>query len=121
MTSRDISALLLTVLIALGIGAVTLAPPAGLPSVPGSDKMHHVLAFALLALPAALLSPRMLWAVVPLAAAFGAGIEVVQPFVGRSAELADWVADMAGLAGGASLGLIVRAMRQLQRRRAINC
>lgn len=116
MTARDISALLLTVLIALGIGAVTLAPPAGLPSVPGSDKMHHVLAFALLALPAALLSPRMLWAVVPLAAAFGAGIEVVQPFVGRSAELADWMADMAGLATGTCAGLLLHGSARLAAR-----
>lgn len=110
MTLRDALALTLTAMIALAICAVTLAPPAGLPSVPGSDKMHHVLAFLLLALPAALVSPRLLWGVVPLAALFGAGIELVQPLVGRSAELADWQADMAGLLIGTALGLSARVM-----------
>lgn len=110
MTLRDVLALILTAVIALAICAATLAPPAGLPSVPGSDKMHHVLAFLLLALPAALVSPRLLWGVVPLAALFGAGIELVQPLVGRSAELADWQADMAGLLIGTALGLSARVM-----------
>lgn len=110
MTLRDALALILTALIALAICAATLAPPTGLPSVPGSDKMHHVLAFLMLALPAALVSPRLLWGVVPLAALFGAGIELVQPLVGRSAELADWQADMAGLLIGTALGLSARVM-----------
>lgn len=113
MTLRDASALVLTALIAVAICATTLAPPSGLPAVPGSDKLHHVLAFALLALPTALLSPKQLLGILPLAAALGAMIELVQPFVGRSAEMADWQADIAGLAIGTVLGLTLHGSTRL--------
>ena len=52
----------------------------------------------------------LIW-MIPAALVFGAAIELVQPFVGRSAELVDFVADIVGVACGLALGLILRMRR----------
>jgi len=52
----------------------------------------------------------LIW-MIPAALVFGAAIELVQPFVGRSAELVDFVADIVGVACGLALGLILRMQR----------
>ena len=102
-------ALVLTLLLAAGLAAVTLLPlPPGAANLPGSDKTHHIVGFALLALPMATVQPRaMLW-LAPLLAAYGGVIELVQPFVGRAREWADWLADAAGVGLGTLAGLAVR-------------
>lgn len=86
---------------------LTLGPAGG----PGGglrhpyDKVAHALGFAALVLPTAVLQPRALLVVLPLALGLGALIEVVQPYVGRGRELADLVADVLGALGGAGVGL----------------
>jgi len=69
--------------------------------------VHHVLAFVSLTLPSAAFYPKALLRAV-LAGAFYAGlIEVIQPFVGRSGETADFLADLLGIAIGAIIGLLL--------------
>ena len=92
---------------ALVVGVATLTPLPKMVSVGGSDKLHHVLAFIGLALPVSLLRPRWLPLAVVLLAAYGGAIELIQPLVGRSCELADWLADLAGIGLGAVIGLTV--------------
>ncbi len=85
---------------ALALALLTLAPVANLPSAPGGDKLHHLLAFLLLGLLARLGWPRhrYLTAWLPGLLAYGAAIELVQGLLPwRSAELADLAADGAGL------------------------
>lgn len=68
-------------------------------AVAGSDKVHHAITFGGLMLLAGLAYPRM--RLVPLAAAvagFGALIEFVQPWFGRSGDVGDWFADTIGIA-----------------------
>ena len=79
------------------VGVLTLMPLDVLPTVAGSDKTHHVIAFAALALPCALLHPRSLIWMVPGMLIFGAAIEWTQPYVGRQGELADFIADCIGV------------------------
>ena len=79
-------------------------------------KRHTLalLATALLAaliFPGALLYLRSLIWLIPAALVFGAAIELVQPLVGRSAEMADFAADVVGVACGLVLGLISRRWR----------
>jgi len=48
--------------------------------------------------------------VLPIALLFGGAIELIQPYLGRGGELADFAADAAGIVFGAALGLAIRAV-----------
>ena len=69
------------------------------------DKLAHA-GLRCLILPSAVL--RQLSGGPSLAALLGLGIELVQPYVGRSREWIDVVADLAGLLAGTGLGLMLR-------------
>lgn len=103
---------LLTFILALVVAALTLGP-ATAPPLPGGDKLHHLLGFAALALPAALFSPRDLWIIAPLLVLFGGAIELVQPYFGRSRELLDAAMNAFGVATGGAVGLFIQ--RRLRR------
>ena len=104
-------ALLATLLLAVTIAWGTLTPTPPTPDLMGplSDKLYHVMAFAGLVFPTALLYARSLVCILPLAALFGGAIELVQPYMGREAEVADVLADLVGLALGTVTGLALRA------------
>jgi VanZ family protein len=77
--------------------------------VPGSDKTHHLLVFAVLSLLASGAFPRARLVQLGVAmSVFGALIEFLQPFFRRSGELLDWAADTAGIVAAL---LIVAAAR----------
>ncbi|AOL93014.1 hypothetical protein [Porphyrobacter sp. LM 6] len=85
------------------------------PALPGtlSDKVLHVIAFAVLTLLAALAYPeRRLGEVFLAMAALGALIEVVQliPHLGRDAEWADWLADCGAVLAVLALVRVSRRM-----------
>ncbi len=103
----------MTFLLALVIAVLTLMPmPAGGSGVPGSDKLHHFLAFACLAFPLPLLRPRLTIWVILAVILYGGAIELIQPFFGRQAEWADLLADALGAVVGAvvarQLGILLR-------------
>ena len=94
---------------------MTHLPPKNLPRGPGGDKLHHFGGYFVLSF----LLGATLWQafpsrrrVIPLlvvlaAMAYGAVDEVTQLAVGRSCELNDWFADVAGAAtAGAALYLL---------------
>lgn len=89
------------------IGALTLIPLSAPSAVPGTDKAHHVLAFAILTMPCAALYPKGLFRVVFASAVYGGLIEVIQPYVGRHGETADVLADLLGVGIGAAFGLLL--------------
>ena len=103
---------LTTLAIASAIVFATLLPMPHLPGPPNADKGGHSLAFLLLMLPLALTTPRALFWLAPLALAFGGLIEIVQPHVGRSRELADLIADGTGIAAGCVIALAVAWWRR---------
>ena len=90
------AALMLTRLAFLPAGA-----DAGLLAFSPNDKFTHFAAFFLVGPLAVMAMPRL-----PLPLVFGglalagAACELVQPFAGRQADLADFLANMAGLAAG---------------------
>ncbi len=97
-----------TVTLALVIAALTLLPPMVPPPLSGgSDKVYHFIAFAGLVLPIAILRPRDLALMIPAALLFGGSIEIMQPLVHRSRELADFVAGGVGVLAGSAIGLAV--------------
>lgn len=103
--------LALTICLAVVIAVLTMAPPPeddGLP--PGPDKLYHAVAFLALSVPLASARPRWSVGLFVLLSGYGAAIEAIQPFVGRSRELGDLVADTIGVACGILLGLLVGRM-----------
>ena len=119
---RRILALGVTLVLAVIIAILTLLPVSAPQVVPGTDKAHHLLGFAALTLPSALLYPRSLAIVLPCSLLFGGAIELIQPYVGRQGEFADFSADAVGALIGVGLGLTLRtvtiAVAAQQRRRA---
>lgn len=101
-------AILLTIALGTAIGVLTLMPPTQVDMPAGSDKVSHFVAFTVLVLPLATIRPRWNALLFVLLTAYGAAIEIVQPYVGRSRELADLIADMAGIGCGILLGLLIR-------------
>jgi VanZ family protein len=119
---RRIMALGLTLVLSIIITILTLLPVSAPQGVPGTDKAHHLLGFAALTLPSALLYPRSLAIVLPCSLLFGGAIELIQPYVGRKGEFADFFADAVGALIGVGVGLTLRtvmiAVVAQQRRRA---
>ena len=101
------------------IAVLTLIPSNAAPDVPGGDKVHHILAFIALTLPSAAFYPKALVRVVLAATLYAGLIEVIQPFVGRSGEIADFLADLLAIAIGAIIGLLLhrgsRCLLSIQR------
>ena len=96
-----------TVLTVAMLWPINLPPP----GPDGSDKVVHLIAFAALAFPLARTGRFGLVPVFVGASAFGGIIEVIQPSFGRSADMQDWIADIAGVALGIMLGLFYRRLR----------
>lgn len=115
--TRRRMAIALTIFLAVVIGLLTLLPLETPDLVPGSDKIHHVLGFAALAFPSAFLVPKLVRWIAPLALAYGALIEVVQPYVGRIGDASDFWADALGVLIGLGLGLVANTWAGRARRK----
>jgi len=96
------------------ITCLSLWPLEHLPAVPGSDKTHHLIAYAVLMFPAALRRVRH-WQLVGLFyLVWSAGIEWVQPWVNRYGEWLDLAANAAGLLCGLLIaGIINRLVKNM--------
>ncbi|MCW8860018.1 MAG: VanZ family protein [Deltaproteobacteria bacterium] len=88
------------------ITTLSLWPLAKLPSVPGTDKTHHIIAYTVLMFPTALRKPDK-WIIFGLLfIAYSGAIELLQPYVNRYGE---WL-DLAANAMGVVCGLIIAAL-----------
>lgn len=116
-STRRRMAIALTIFLAAMIGLLTLMPLETPEIIPGSDKTHHILAFAALAFPSAFLVPKLVRWIAPLALAYGALIEIVQPHVGRSRDASDFWADAIGVLIGLGLGLAAHSWAGRARRK----
>lgn len=90
----------LTVLILTMITAFSLWPVSGTPVIPGSDKTHHLIAYAALMFPAAIRQHKQLWHIAIFFVCFSGAIELIQPYVNRYGELLDLAANAVGLLCG---------------------
>ncbi len=79
-----------------------------LPEAPGSDKTHHLIAYAALAFPAAFARPSYWWATLTFFLIWGGLIELIQPYVNRYGELLDFIANSAGVALGVLISIPFR-------------
>ena len=85
-----------TIIIAVVIGMATLTPVEELLALSGSDKLCHLISFAILTLPIAVIRPKAGWVMFILSVGYGGAIEVLQPLVNLNCELADLLADAGG-------------------------
>ena len=107
--SRTTVWLLLSLGLAATIAALTLMPQSSMPVGPqGVDKLYHMVAFAALIFPTALLRPKSCLRFGCLAILYGGIIEAIQPVFGISADMSDFWADGLGVAMGIFLGLAAR-------------
>ncbi len=103
----------LTLMVTAVLTVAMLWPINQPPQAPdGTDKIVHLIAFAALAFPLARTGRIGLVPVFIGASTFGGLIEVIQPSFGRSADLQDWIADIAGVALGILLALLYRRLRK---------
>lgn len=98
----------LTVSMALAILVLSLSPMAQLPPAPGGDKLHHFIAYAALCFPLLFKDIRLARFVLPMAAAYGGLIELVQPYVNRYGEWADFAANSAGCLIGLAMACFMQ-------------
>jgi VanZ family protein len=101
----------IVILIVSAVTVLSLLPPAATPEVGGGDKLHHLVAYAAIVFPIALARPRPWPLLLALVALWGIAIEIIQPHFGRNASLGDVAANLAGIAIGASAGLILGRRR----------
>lgn len=89
------------------ITTLSLWPMETLPSVPGSDKSHHFIAYALLMFPTALRKPNRWKGITLFFVIYSGGIELVQPYVNRYGEWLDLAANATGLLCGLILVTLI--------------
>ena len=100
----------LSALILLAITALSLSPLENLPETPGSDKTHHLIAYAALAFPTAIRKPKQWQAIIIIFALYGGLIELLQPHVNRYGEWMDCLANISGLLIGIMLAFSVHKL-----------
>ena len=91
----------------LAITALSLHPLDNLPEAPGSDKTHHLIAYAALAYPASLRKPKRWQAIITIFALYSGLIELIQPHVNRYGEWMDFLANISGLIIGIALAYLI--------------
>jgi VanZ family protein len=102
-----------TIFILTLITILSLRPLETLPPVPGTDKIHHFIAYATLMLPTALRKPKSWIVNVLLFIAWSGAIELIQPYVNRYCDLKDLLANIAGLACGLIIAEILKRLFSL--------
>lgn len=99
--------IVITLAILVAITSLSLWPLEQLPSVPGTDKTHHFIAYALLMFPTALRKPKNWLLIGLLFIAYSGSIELIQPYVNRYGEWLDMLANSVGVMCGAlAAGLV---------------
>jgi VanZ family protein len=103
--------IVITLLTLTVITVLSLWPLEELPLVPGGDKIHHMIAYAVLMFPAALRKP-VHWRLIGLFfIAYGGAIELVQPYVNRYSEWLDVAANTTGIICGLILAeVLIRSL-----------
>tara|TARA_B100000614_G_scaffold167372_1_gene149100 strand:+ start:1210 stop:1563 length:354 start_codon:yes stop_codon:yes gene_type:complete len=102
----------LTILSLTGITILSLWPLPYLPPVPGTDKTHHLIAYAILMFPAAFRRPRNWQALALTFMAYGGAIELLQPYVNRYGEWLDFAANTFGICIGITAAILIRGINR---------
>lgn len=104
--------LTLTFLLMGTISGLSLWPLTEFPEVPGTDKIHHLIAYAALTFPVAFAQPKGWHRLLPVFIIFGGIIELIQPWVNRYADWLDLTANIGGVCLGSLCGWSMNKITQ---------
>jgi len=96
-----------TSLIFLIITFLSLYPLQEQPSVPGSDKIHHLIAYSALTICVGLRKPSNYFLIIILFSFYSGLIEIIQPYVNRFREIEDFLFNNLGIFIGLTLGIVI--------------
>ena len=96
-----------TSLIFLIITFLSLYPLQEQPSVPGSDKIHHLIAYSTLTICVGLRKPPNYFLIIILFSFYSGLIEIIQPYVNRFREVEDFLFNNLGILIGLTLGIVI--------------
>ncbi len=97
----------ITIFILSAITTLSLYPLGSLPVMPGSDKTHHFISYAVLMFPVALRKPNYYLFIGVFFVCWSGAIELIQPYVNRYGEWLDLAANTAGVASGLLIARIL--------------
>ncbi|WP_440678521.1 VanZ family protein [Candidatus Pelagibacter sp. HIMB1611] len=96
-----------TSLVFIIITFLSLYPLKEQPSIPGSDKIHHLIAYSALAIGVGLRRPSNYVLIIILFSFYSGLIEIIQPYVNRFRELEDFIFNNLGILIGLTLGIVI--------------
>ena len=96
-----------TSLIFIIITFLSLYPLQEQPSIPGSDKIHHLIAYLALVICVGLRRPSNYLLIIIFFSFYSGLIEIIQPHVNRSGEIEDFLFNNLGIFLGLTLGILI--------------
>ena len=96
-----------TSLVFIIITFLSLYPLKEQPSIPGSDKIHHLIAYAALSIGVGLRRPSNYLLIIVFFSFYSGLIEIVQPYVNRFREIEDFLFNNLGIFIGLTLGIVI--------------
>jgi len=96
-----------TYLIFILITFLSLYPLQEQPSIPGSDKIHHLIAYSALAIGVGLRRPSNYVLIIIFFSFYSGLIEIIQPYVNRFGEIEDFLFNNLGILIGLTLGIFI--------------
>ena len=96
-----------TYLIFILITFLSLYPLQEQPSIPGSDKIHHLIGYSALAIGVGLRRPSNYVLIIIFFSFYSGLIEIIQPYVNRFREIEDFLFNNLGILIGLTLGIFI--------------
>ena len=96
-----------TYLIFILITLLSLYPLQEQPNIPGSDKVHHLIAYSALAIGVGLRRPSNYVLIIIFFSFYSGLIEIIQPYVNRFREIEDFLFNNLGILIGLTLGIFI--------------
>ena len=96
-----------TYLIFIIITLISLYPLQEQPNIPGSDKVHHLIAYSALAIGVELRRPSNYVLIIIFFSFYSGLIEIIQPYVNRFREIEDFLFNNLGIFIGLTLGIFI--------------
>ena len=97
-----------TSLIFIIITFLSLYPLKEQPSIPGSDKIHHLIAYSALSIGVGLRRPSNYLLIIVFFSFYSGLIEIIQPYVNRFREIEDFLFNNLGIFIGLILGIVIK-------------